>query len=89
MQDINNLHKWSIITINKCFVLKQLISYMCIQIKQHEFREKFRQGPFFLFICEHPHEALDEVIFYHLLALNWKLSIFSISTIKQIKRFVL
>ncbi|XP_076154706.1 dynein axonemal heavy chain 17-like isoform X2 [Alosa pseudoharengus] len=30
------------------------------EIKQHEFREKFRQQPFFLFSYEEPHAALDE-----------------------------
>ncbi|XP_030631015.1 dynein heavy chain 17, axonemal-like [Chanos chanos] len=30
------------------------------EIKQHEFRERFRQQPFFLFSFENPYEALDE-----------------------------
>ena len=32
------------------------------QIKQHEFREKFRSLPFFLSSYEEPHAAMDEVI---------------------------
>ncbi|KAI4885271.1 hypothetical protein NFI96_013674 [Prochilodus magdalenae] len=34
--------------------------YQQFEIKQLEFREKFRQQPFFLFTCQSPYQALDK-----------------------------